>query len=292
MAEGRGEPSCATIRKRMSATAPSEKTSSQTRVPSRRLVLLGASNVARGIASAVQAARSVFAGPFDLMAALGHGRSYGRGSWVLGRWLPGIVDCQLWEDLAQRETCRADGGSSAPTQAFITDVGNDILYGASPEQIADWVRTCVERLREHRCDIALSGIPLESLDRITSWEFPVFRTILYPGCFLTRQQALDRAAKLNDRLETLAADFELQFIAPHADWYGRDRIHITRGRQLDAWGRFLQGDETGETLTPSTWGEFLAIRRLIPHERRLFGLKQGREQPAGVLQDGTRVSLY
>ena len=255
----------------------------------RRLVLLGASNAARGIGAAVQAARTLFDGPFDLLTALGHGRSYGRGAWVLGRWLPGIIDCHLWEDLAQREE---EQRLEHPAQAVVTDVGNDILYGASPEQIAEWVRTCVDRLQTHRCAITLTGIPLESLDRITRWEFPIFRSMLYPGCFLTRQQALSQAAELHERLGELAQQRGLTFVEPQADWYSRDRIHIGRAAQRQAWGTFLSLDGETGSVPASSWREFFAIRRLTPHRRRLFGFPQGRPQPAGTLRDGTRVSLY
>ena len=255
----------------------------------RRFVLLGASNAARGIGAAVQAARTLFDGPFDLLAALGHGRSYGRGAWVLGRWLPGIVDCGLWKDLAQREE---EDPLDLPTQALVTDVGNDILYGASAERIAEWVGTCIERLQTHSSEITLTGIPIQSLDRITEWEFPIFRTMLYPGCRLTRTEALSRAAELNDLLREIADANSLTFVKPQADWYGRDRIHIGRAAQRQAWQTFLAEDESGAEAPPSSWREFLAIRTLTPHHRRLFGFSQRRSQPAATLRDGTQVSLY
>ena len=93
------------------------------RIPERRVVLLGASNLVAGLPRVVEAARSVWGGPLDILAAAGHGRSYGRSSRVLWRTLPGILSCGLWEDLARRPP--------ASTAALLTDVGNDILYGGS-----------------------------------------------------------------------------------------------------------------------------------------------------------------
>jgi len=268
--------------------------------PRRRLVLLGASNVARGIATVVQSARAAFPGPFDLMAAVGHGRSYGRGSWVLGRWLPGIVESPLWDELAQRRAAERQSGESEsapggplPALALVTDVGNDILYGAANEQILGWVETCVDRLHEHDCRIAMTGIPVESLWRIGEWEFPLFRSMLYPGCFISRDEALHQAARLAESLKELARERGIDFIEPKAHWYGRDRIHIARRWQADAWRAFLSGlSERDAPTEPATWSEFIAIRRLVPHHRKIFGVTQRRQQPAGRLSDGTLVSMY
>ncbi|MCA9267996.1 MAG: hypothetical protein KDA41_05970, partial [Planctomycetales bacterium] len=123
--------------------------------PARRLVLLGASNLARGVVSAVDAARAVWGEPLDVMAALGHGRSYGRKSCVLGRSLTGVAQCALWDELAARPRL--------PTAAVVTDVGNDILYGVSNKKILDWVARCLSRLASADARVVLTGLPIASL---------------------------------------------------------------------------------------------------------------------------------
>ncbi len=107
----------------------------------RRVVLLGASNLTRGVSTVIETAAAYWGRPLEVFAALGHGRSYGAASSVMGRELPGIVQCGLWEDLRRQ--------GAAATAALITDVGNDLLYGAPPEVIADWVQQCAERLVRH-----------------------------------------------------------------------------------------------------------------------------------------------
>ena len=67
-----------------------------------RVVLLGASNVAKGLGTLLETAHRVWGRPLELFAALGHGRSYGRDTSVFGRVLPGITECGLWRDLAER----------------------------------------------------------------------------------------------------------------------------------------------------------------------------------------------
>ena len=46
--------------------------------PSRRVILLGASNLTRGISTVVEIAKTKWGSPLDIMSALGHGRSYGK----------------------------------------------------------------------------------------------------------------------------------------------------------------------------------------------------------------------
>ena len=55
----------------------------------------------------------------------------------LWRELPGIVECGLWDALAQRPP--------APTVALLTDIGNDLLYDVPVPQIVSWVETCLDR---------------------------------------------------------------------------------------------------------------------------------------------------
>ena len=52
-------------------------------------------NERAGIMTSAQHVRRLFTRSIEL------GRSYGRTTTVLGRTLPGIVPCQLWQDLAQ-----------------------------------------------------------------------------------------------------------------------------------------------------------------------------------------------
>jgi hypothetical protein len=249
-------------------------------------VLLGASNLARGIATAAAVARAAWNEPVDLLAALGHGRSYGLKNWVLGRTLPGIVNCQLWSDLDARQPL--------PTSAIVTDVGNDLLYGVPPEKISAWVKKSFERLSRHGAAITVTGIPLGSLAQLRPWEFPIFRTILYPFSDLTFAQAQTRASDLNERLRALANEHQARFVEPQTPWYGRDRIHIRRAHQASAWGQFFSPlvDEMRSEASPATLGEFIYLRRLTPYQRWLFGIPNGRQQPSGKLRDGTLVSLY
>ena len=67
-----------------------------------RVVALGASNLTRGFRTVVAAAREAWGPDVEVLAALGHGRSYGGESRFLGRVRPGILQSGLWSELARR----------------------------------------------------------------------------------------------------------------------------------------------------------------------------------------------
>ena len=138
----------------------------------RRVVLLGASNLVRNIATVVQTACAAWGGPANVLMAAGHGRSYGRASCVFGRTLPGIVECELWQTLARQP--------AVPTAALVTDVGNDILYGAEESTIALWVEFCLIQLRLAGARIVMTELPLDNLRNLQAWRFRLFRTVLFP----------------------------------------------------------------------------------------------------------------
>ncbi len=64
-----------------------------------RVVALGASNLTRGLQTVVATATATWGPDVEVLAALGHGRSYGAPSRLLIRTLPGILESGLWKDL-------------------------------------------------------------------------------------------------------------------------------------------------------------------------------------------------
>src|SRR5262245_41279757 len=72
---------------------------SATSVASRRVIILGASNVTMSFPLIVRAIQSSLPRPVDIFAAHGHGRSFCAWSYVLHRGLPSIMDCGIWRGL-------------------------------------------------------------------------------------------------------------------------------------------------------------------------------------------------
>ena len=248
--------------------------------------MLGASNLTRGIGTAVEAARRVLGGPLDVMAAMGHGRSYGQTSRVMVRTLPGIDDCLLWEDLARRD--------KLPTAALLTDIGNDIGYGAPVDMIAGWVRRAVDRLLECESKVVITLLPLENLERLSPLVYLFFRTMFFPNNRATLDDIRRQAQQLNAELESLGRDRDIVLCPPAIDWYVLDPIHIRRKYYGHYWTKLLSHwveEPPSEPASPSL-SRFVYLRRLPPAQRWICGRPQQAQQPAGRLDDGTTISWY
>jgi hypothetical protein len=254
--------------------------------PGKRVVLLGASNLMRGISTVVETAQCTWGTPLDVMAASGHGRSYGMTSRVLGRSLPSIVSCGLWDDLAQR--------TPLPTAALITDVGNDIVYGADANQIAGWLEQILERLSPICQQIVVTGLPLASIQRLSHWHFQIFRTLLFPGSRLTLDASLQHASDVDARLRNAATKYGASFAAPRLQWYGWDPIHIRLRHWSRAWSEILANwsDEPSQETASGSLLRWSKLRAQRPLVRTLFGIEQRRAQPTCKLRNETIVSLY
>jgi hypothetical protein len=196
------------------------------------IVVLGASNVSRGLARLAAITRSRTLGPVSLFVTAGHGRSYGVASRVGMRRLPSILGCGLWRAL-DRESA-AGGGSSMP-RALVTDIGNDLLYGFSVDQVAAWVRESVRRLVDRGVMIAMTRLPLASIDRVGPARYRALRTCYVPGCRLTLDDLKSAAQRLDDAVLVIAGDHAATVVEQPGEWYGLDAIHVRRRRLDDLW---------------------------------------------------------
>ena len=259
--------------------------------PAKRIVLLGASNLTRGISTVIETAWSLCGSPLEVLAALGHGRSYGLTSRVLGRELPGIRRFGLWDDLASRPP--------AETAALVTDVGNDLLYGASVREILGWVRESLDRLTAQQARTVLTLLPLESVRGLSDWRYLLLRTCTFPRCRARRLDILDAAIELNAGLKQLAVERGVSIVEQRAQWYGFDPIHIRLVHWRDAWREILAPWSDAPQSAPAqscpvrgSMTRWLYLRSLPPLERRLFGRARRALQPSGRLRDGTTIALY
>ncbi len=122
------------------------------------------------------------------MAAIGHGRSYGVSSTVLGRTLPGIINCGLWEDLERRPPL--------PTAALVTDIGNDIVYGSDATVVLRWVETCVQRLADRVERLVVTRLPIDSLSATPAWRIHLLSSLIFPSSRVKPAEALAKATQV------------------------------------------------------------------------------------------------
>jgi hypothetical protein len=251
------------------------------------LVALGASNLTRGFATVVNTARRVWGEPIDILAALGHGRSYGMRSLFLFRSLPGILECGLWRELEAKPRARI--------HAIVTDIGNDILYGAAPETVLAWVRECVTRLRVLGAEVTITDLPLDSARRLSSGRYLFFRSVLVPSCRLDLAEARARCEAVAAGIEALACSEGLRLVRLRPEWYGVDPIHIRPRFWSSAWREILVPHGELETA-PRDLGlrpiGAAALYLAAPERGWLCGIERRRTQPAVRTSGGTTVRFY
>ena len=250
-----------------------------------RVVVLGASNVSRGLSRLVAAVESRTPGA-DLFVAAGHGRGYGVNTRVAARRLPSILRSGLWRGLDRQ-------GGEAPF-ALVTDVGNELLYGFPPEQVASWVRESVWRLADRGATIAITRLPMAGIAAVGAVRYRALRTFFVPGCRLSLAGLKEAATRLDADLQAIAGDFGAQIIEQPAHWYGFDTLHVRR-RHLDdlwlaaceAWGFPLV--ESPVRSSVATWAR---VGTKAAEVRSLAGVMRFARQPAMRMPSGGTLSLY
>ncbi len=256
-------------------------------IATRRVVLLGASNLTKGIGTVLETACRVWGRPLRVLGALGHGRSYGRTTSLLGRQLPGILECGLWQELARTP--------DLPTATLVTDIGNDLLYEEPVEQIVDWVRECFDRLVAIRARTVVTALPVGNLETLSRARFQLMRTLFFPHSRITLEEVSRRARALDEAVRTLAVERGFSLIAHRPAWYGFDPIHIKQRHRSLAWREILTPWSMSSELTEpasSSMARTLYLCSRTPDRRRILGFEQRGSQPAARMNDGTTVAVY
>jgi hypothetical protein len=245
-----------------------------------RVVALGASNLTRGFQTVVSSARAAWGPDVQIIAALGHGRSYGSDSALLVRRLPGILHSGLWRQL--------ESTPAIPTRALVTDVGNDILYGFPADQVLAWVDEALVRLSRVTDDVVLTDLPMDSIRRLSRPKFYAVRSVLVPSCRLSYEDVLTRAERVNAGLAELANVHRTRFLQLKPSWYGFDPIHIRPSLWQSAWQEILGVGSAAQRSSV----EALRLYLLRPECQWLCGVEQRTRQVGVTLRRGGRVWLY
>lgn len=248
-----------------------------------RVVALGASNLTRGLQTVVSSARASWGADVEVVAALGHGRSYGATSHFLIRALPGILECGLWRELESRP--------HAPTRALLTDVGNDILYGSSAPQILGWIDEALGRLQQTTADIVLTDLPLAGIQRMSEAKFHLVRSVFAPSCRLSFAHVRETAESVNAGLTELAVVHGARLCHLKPEWYGFDPIHIRPSLWRPAWQEIL-GVPRMPDESRGDGVESAKLYLMRPERQWLFGKEQLAPQSGRRLPAGGRVWLF
>lgn len=253
--------------------------------PANRIILLGASNLTLSLRLIIHLMQQRFGGPSEILVAAGHGRAYGMFSQVLWRGLPGIADCGLWEQLAAAEP--------RPTYALLTDIGNDILFGAPPEQILRSVEYCIVQLQQQSAQIVVTNLPMASIENLSKWRYTLFRNIFYPSSHLPRHETIRCARKVHAGLIDMASRLHFGVYEQEPHWFGPDGIHVNYWQRKvfyqDVLRQFPSPSDQPEAMDGKQ--EFLLTWRRRPEfaYKTLLGRAIYCQQPSGLLADGSNV---
>lgn len=270
-----------------------QRSAAQHNSPLTRVILLGASNATRGLPHLFETARALFDPAIDMLAAIGHGRSYGASSRALFRRLPGILDCDLWNALDRAPQTRP----ARRTAALVTDIGNDIIYGRTPTQLLDWVNATLDRLETHCDSIAISALPIENIERIPLWHAKLVQYMTYPARDLPVERAIERARAVDLGVRRIADERRAVLIEPDVEWYRFDPIHIRAGRWPDAALAMLmpldaeaRRNPPAAAVSPSLRNR-LRLHTAMPQQFRIAGFRFRCRQPVRTIA-GSTLSLY
>ena len=212
------------------------------------LAVLGASNVWLALPEIVEHLASRFhSSKLDLHTAHGPGRSYGNVAGMLGWKYPSLRSCGVFEALERAAE------TDTPTRrcALVTDIGNDIGYGAKSDEILDWVEECIEALRASETAISVTSLPVESVTDLAPWKFGLSRRILFPFRNLTYADCRARIEEIESSLSRDADALGVDFLTTEREFYGFDSIHIRRACRRKAFGRWLDRTIAGDSENPS-----------------------------------------
>jgi hypothetical protein len=252
---------------------------------SRAVVVLGASNVSRGLARLSAIVRARAAVPVSLFVAAGHGRGYGVNTRVALRRLPSILDCGLWRTLDRERIERP--------MVVVTDVGNELLYGLGVSAVAGAVREATHRLASRGGHLVIMGLPLAAIAGVGAVRYRLLRTFYVPRCLLGLDELKEATCWLDEELRALAVETGATFIEQPAAWYGLDALHVRRPRLDALWQRVC--DAWGlpcTTVSPrATWSDWAAIGLQGAEVRSLARAMRFTPQPV-VTRHDLRVWMY
>jgi len=247
------------------------------------VVLLGASNLSLAWPRIMDVLAEKFATPLHVTTAHGMGRSYVCDtSGFAFRRPPGILVSDLWTNLTNAETPQN-------TFALITDLGNDLLYGRSVEEIIEGAAECIRRLRSWNpdCQIVITRPPVESVENLGRFRFWISKLVLFPFSNLRLPDVQTATLELDRRVCELARLTHANVVQPSGDWYGLDPIHVKRFWQLEAFRMILGGwayeDRQLDIPVPRN--------RPSPAKRWVLGREKAKTQPCLSVNEVT-VSAY
>jgi hypothetical protein len=209
-----------------------EKNTDQTPLPADSpilLVLLGASNLSRGcFAFARHMKACLHPRKVDVLIASGPGRGYCVLGGLLAVKYPPIYSCDIFE------VAQSKSESGYQVIALVTDIGNDIMYGVSIENLIDTLQQVFTRLQSMNAEIFFTTLPVAFEKEVHPAWFYILRSLLLPFSRVSYDEAVTGIVEVNRYLRKFTS--EKFHLIPDMDKYiGFDEIHYRWLRAHHAW---------------------------------------------------------
>jgi len=253
------------------------------------IALLGASNLYLTTGPALRQLARFLPGPQEVFIARGAGRSYGiKAGWNVVNYV-GLSRSGLFDALARA----VKKHPHARVYALLTDVGNDLLYGASPKVLVKWVGESMLRLREMGARVAVTAMPAESIGRGGPARYLFFRSLYYYSCRIPREEMIRRIEEVGERLTAFCSEHEISLLPVDADWYSIDRFHLRWGARTSAWSCWLEHflGRNGEAIS-SPRGKAFRLWDRQPQRCWSFGVERKKEQSGWDYSADARLYFY
>ena len=254
--------------------APSKKLSIQKASPY-LFVFLGASNLARGYSALADClVRCLAPDPVEILHAMGPGRGYCARGGVFNITYPPIGSCGILKSAINR----AQGARHVV--AFITDIGNDIMYDVPVSEITSCLDTLFQNFEALGFDVIVNPIPLDFSEDVSKRQFRILRSVFYPHSSVGYSKAANAVTTVNGFLRDSVCG-RIHLLPSMKNFCGVDKIHYSIFRSHKAWSqvavemfRILSVKQAGSIGGFSMVNSLFAnMGRLVLHDMTSVGKK-------------------
>jgi hypothetical protein len=192
-------------------------------------LLIGASNLAQGYSVLTRHISICFGkNNTEFLNALGPGRGFCARGGMFNFTYPPIQDCQILE-AANKKSC--------DTRAvLITDIGNDLMYGVSADNLIESLDGLIDRALQCDAEIFLTSIHVNLKKDVSQTTFFILKSFCYPGSSITYENTNLFIIKVNSYLKEKAGQNQkVHLISGMESFTGTDKIHYSLLKTHSAW---------------------------------------------------------
>jgi len=199
-------------------------------------LLMGASNLARGYSMlSHHLSECLEKNKTEFLNALGPGRGFCARGGIFNITYSPIQDCPIIESGGKKSK------EALHTVALITDIGNDLMYGVSADNLIESLDIMIDEILKWDAEIFMTPIHINPKKDISPTIFFVLRFLLYPSSKVNYEELDLFVLKINDYLEKkVRRNEKMHLITGLEKFAGLDRIHYSLFKTHTAWSTIAE----------------------------------------------------